>query len=111
MSFQKACDLAEVPMGEVVSVDLGGDYPIAVVNTDQGVFALRDECSHEEVPLSEGWVEGCSLECSAHGARFDLRTGAPLDPPAVRSVPTFPVQMDGTEIHIDQDNPIPSQEN
>lgn len=111
MSFHKVCTLADVPVGEVISVDLGGEAAIAVVNTEQGVFAVRDECSHEEMPLSEGWVEGCTLECSAHGARFDLRTGAPLDPPAVQSVPTYPVRIDGTEVFIDQDNPIPSQEN
>lgn len=110
MSFVRACALAEVPVGTVLAVDLGGPADIAVVNTVEGLFALRDVCSHEEVPLSEGEVEGCSLECSAHGARFDLHNGAPLEPPALRPVPTYPVRTDGTDIFIDPDNPIDSQE-
>jgi 3-phenylpropionate/trans-cinnamate dioxygenase ferredoxin component len=110
VSFVRACALAEVPLGAVISVDLGGPAAIAVANTDEGLFAIRDVCSHAEVPLSEGEITGCLLECSAHGARFDLRTGAPLDPPAVMPVPIYPVQTDGTDIFIDLDNPIASQE-
>jgi 3-phenylpropionate/trans-cinnamate dioxygenase ferredoxin component len=110
VSYVRACALAEVPVGSVVSLDLGGSAPIAVANTIDGLFAIRDVCSHAEVPLSEGEVEGCSLECSAHGARFDLHTGFPLDLPAVRPVPIYPVRLDGTDIFIDLDNPIESQE-
>jgi 3-phenylpropionate/trans-cinnamate dioxygenase ferredoxin subunit len=111
MSFTRACALADVPTDTAISVDLGGKDLVAVVNTAEGVFAVRDRCSHADVPLSEGWVEGCTLECSAHGARFDLRSGVPLDPPAVTHVPTYPVRIEAGDIYIDQDNPIASQEN
>lgn len=110
MSFVRACAEADLLEGSVLSIDLGGPDPIAVARTEQGFFAIQDRCSHADVPLSEGDVEGCTVECAAHGARFDLRTGIPLDPPAVQPVPVYPVHSDGTDIFIDFDNPITSQE-
>ncbi len=110
MSFVRACTVAEVPPGSVIAVDLGGDEDIAVVNTAQGFFAIQDLCSHAEVPLSQGEVDGCTLECLMHGSRFDLRTGFPLELPAVRPVPVYPVRVDGDDIFIDPDHPIDIQE-
>ena len=110
MSFVRACTLDEVPRGTVVPVDLGSDHEIAVVNTAEGVFAIRDLCSHAEYPLSEGEVDDCTLECLMHGSRFDLRTGFPLELPAIRPVPVYPVRIEGDDILIDPDNPIDIQE-
>ena len=41
---------------------------------------IRDICSHADVALSEGEVDGCTIECWLHGSRFDLRTGKPHRP-------------------------------
>lgn len=110
MSYVRACAVAEVPVGTSLAVDLGGDADIAVVNTAEGFFAIRDVCSHAEVALSYGDVDGCTLECYAHGSRFDLRTGIPLEPPANVPVPVYPVRIEDGDILIDPDNPIDSQE-
>jgi len=110
VSFVRACAVAEVPVGTAIPVDLGGDADIAVVNTVDGFFAIRDVCSHGEVPLSEGEIDGCTLECYMHGSRFDLRTGLPLELPAVVPVPVYPVRVDGDHVFIDPDSPIHIQE-
>ena len=109
MSFVRACALAEVPPGTAFAVDLG-DAGVAVVHTDAGLFAIRDECSHASVPLSDGDVDGCTLECSMHGSRFDLRTGLPLELPATTPVPVYPVRTEAGDVLIDLDNPIQIQE-
>ena len=110
MSFVLACTVAEVPVGSAVGVDLGGDADIAIVNTGAGFFAIRDVCSHAEVPLSDGDIDGCTLECYLHGSRFDLRTGFPLELPATRPVPVYPVRLDGDSVFVDPHNPIKIQE-
>ncbi len=110
MSFVRACAVAEVPVGAAIPVDLGGDADIAVVNTIEGFFAIRDVCSHAEVPLTDGEVDGCTIECYMHGSRFDLRTGQPLELPATQPVPTYPVRVDEGSVFIDPDNPIEYQE-
>ncbi|WP_409468025.1 non-heme iron oxygenase ferredoxin subunit [Streptomyces sp. HC307] len=68
--------------------------PVSLVLTEQQVFAIHDVCSHSAVSLSEGEVDGCTVECWLHASRFDLRTGHPLDPPATRPVPVYPVQVE-----------------
>ena len=110
MTFRLAATLDEVPVGTSIPVDLGGDAEVAVVNTADGVFAIRDVCSHAEVPLTDGEVEGCTIECYMHGSRFGLRTGEPLELPATQPVTIYPVRLDGTDIYVDIDNPI-NQEN
>jgi 3-phenylpropionate/trans-cinnamate dioxygenase ferredoxin component len=95
----RACALSEVPEGGTLAVEIEG-VPIALVRTGGEVFALHDVCSHEEVPLSEGDVEGCTLECWLHGSRFDVRTGKPTGPPATRPVPVYPVTVDGDDVYV-----------
>ena len=67
------------------------------------VHALEDLCSHDEIALSDGEVEGCTIECWKHGSQFDLVTGRPLQLPAVLPVRVFPVRIDESsgEILVD----------
>ena len=51
--------------------------------------------------LSEGEVDGCTLECWLHGSRFDLRTGKPTGPPASVAVPVYPVQVTDGDVLVD----------
>jgi 3-phenylpropionate/trans-cinnamate dioxygenase ferredoxin subunit len=67
------------------------------VPTEGEVFAIRDGCSHADVPLSEGEVEGTTVECWLHGSRFDLRSGKPTGLPATVPVPVYETKIaDGT---------------
>ena len=92
--FINACRLADVPINGSLKVDLDGT-DVAIVRTAEGVFAIRDACSHADVLLSEGEVDGCTIECWLHGSQFDLRTGAPLTLPAVVAVPVYEVRLSG----------------
>ncbi len=93
MSFVKVCAVDEIASGTAVSADIDG-LQVALVHADDGnVYAIRDECSHASVALSEGEIEGCTLECWLHGSRFDLRTGAPTGLPATEPVPVYPVEI------------------
>jgi 3-phenylpropionate/trans-cinnamate dioxygenase ferredoxin subunit len=105
MSFQRACAYAELVDGRPLRVEVDG-LDVAVVRDGDEVHAIEDECSHASVALSEGDVEGCTIECWMHGSRFDLRTGKPLGPPATEPVPVFPVRVEGDDVLIDTDNPL-----
>jgi len=87
----RAGDLA---MDTALKVDVAGQ-DVALVRCEEGVFAIGNHCSHADVDLSEGEVEGCALECWLHGSQFDLRTGRPLSLPALEPVPTYRVEIDG----------------
>jgi len=66
-----------------------------------GFYALSDTCTHRRGPLSEGTVEGAEVTCPWHGAKFDVRTGAVLGPPAGQAVKTYPVRVTGPDIEIE----------
>ena len=91
----------EVDHGHRVELSDDGEVAVALVRTEDRVFATEDRCSHEDYPLSEGWVEDHTLECALHGSRFDLETGDPDVPPAVTPVRVFPVRVEGDDVLVD----------
>ncbi len=78
------------------------DHPIAIFNIGGEYFAVEDNCSHEDTPLSDGYVdeETCTVECALHGSRFDLRTGKALSFPAIFPVKTFEAVVEGGELKV-----------
>lgn len=92
------CRLDDLPAGESVRADTMP--PIAVFNADGELYAIDDTCTHQDASLSEGWLEGCLVECPLHAASFDLRTGQPTCLPARRSVRTHRVTVDDGVIHV-----------
>jgi 3-phenylpropionate/trans-cinnamate dioxygenase ferredoxin component len=97
--FRRACALSDVPADGALGVEVNGQ-PVCVVRTGGEVFALRDVCSHEEVPLSEGEIYDHTVECWLHGSCFDLRTGKPTGPPATKPVATYQVKIDGDDVLV-----------
>ena len=105
MTFTRACALGDVAAGEALAVTVDG-VDLAVVRNGDDVYAIYDECSHAAIPLSEGEVESCEIECWLHGSRFDLRTGKPSGPPATDPVPTYPVRVEGDDVLVDVTSPL-----
>ncbi len=88
------CPLDELEDGGVRRFDVKG-RSLAVVRLGDDVYALGDRCSHAEVSLSDGEVDGeeCTVECPKHGSEFDLLTGEPRSLPATRPVPVYDVSV------------------
>lgn len=110
MSAQAVCDTSELAPGTTRVADLvtgaGSTVTIALIRTEDGEFyAIDDECSHGQVSLAEGELTGCEIECWAHGARFDVRTGEPTALPALSPVNAYAVSFDGTTVLVDVDHP------
>jgi 3-phenylpropionate/trans-cinnamate dioxygenase ferredoxin subunit len=98
-AFTRACALSELKDRTPLGVEIGGE-PVCLVKTGGEVFAIRDVCSHAEVPLSEGEVYDHTVECWLHGSCFDLRTGAPIGLPATEPVPVYPVKLEGDDVLV-----------
>ena len=74
---------------------------ICVARVGDEVFAIEDNCSHQDAALSEGEQNGYKIECWLHSAEFDLRTGDALTPPASQPVKTYPVSVDGNNVVVE----------
>ncbi|MBT8130624.1 MAG: non-heme iron oxygenase ferredoxin subunit [Gammaproteobacteria bacterium] len=77
-----------------------GDTLIAVFNVKGEFHAIEDVCTHDGEELTGGPIEGDEIVCPRHGARFCLRTGAALTPPAYDDVTVFPVRIENGRIQV-----------
>src|SRR5271163_2829157 len=100
MAFTKVATVAELPSGKSKQVTLNG-RKLALFNIDGNYYAIDDCCPHRGASLAEGPVAGTEVVCPWHLARFDVKTGAHLSPPAKKGVDTFKVQVVGEEIQVD----------
>ncbi|MGE0386100.1 MAG: non-heme iron oxygenase ferredoxin subunit [Gammaproteobacteria bacterium] len=79
------------------------DTAIAVFNVGGHIYAVEDICTHDAAPIAEGMIDGTDILCPRHGARFCLRTGAALTPPAYEPIACFPVKVDSGRILVRDD--------
>jgi 3-phenylpropionate/trans-cinnamate dioxygenase ferredoxin subunit len=98
--FIRVCSVGDVAKGEAVAANVAGTTIALVHADDDNFYAVYDECSHASIPLSEGEIDGCTLECWLHGSRFDLRTGQPTGLPATEPVPVYPVEIRDGDIYV-----------
>ena len=78
-----------------------GESEIGIFNVDGVFYAVDDYCTHERSSLSaEGFLEGDAVECSWHGARFSLLTGAALCLPATEPLCTYAISIEGKDVFL-----------
>ena len=74
--------------------------PILLANIDGVVYAIDNQCSHEDALLYNGALKGDCVECPLHGSRFSFKTGQPMEEPATEPVRTYPVSQEKDGIYI-----------
>jgi 3-phenylpropionate/trans-cinnamate dioxygenase ferredoxin subunit len=94
-----AADLAE---GEAISIPAGRRM-IAVARSQGAYFAIEDICTHDGAALTGGAIEGTQIICPRHGARFCLKTGEALTPPAYEPVRVFDTKIEGGHLWVRAD--------
>lgn len=99
-NWVKVAAAEDCPPGKLLSVETGNER-IVLANVDGDFYALIDQCSHQDLPLSDGELEGDRLECIYHGAKFDVCTGRAMQLPAIRPVKTFPVEVRDGDVFIE----------
>jgi len=101
MTATKICAFDELEPNQAIKVEIDG-VAIALVRDANGdVFAIGDTCTHGDISLSEGFVDGETLECWAHGSMFSLKTGKPLTLPAYDPVPVYQVDLIDGDVYVD----------
>ena len=89
--------------GSVEQAVLVGDASIGVANVEGEFFAFADVCTHDDGPVAEGELDDHIIECPRHGAKFDVRTGAVRQLPAVVPIPVYDVKIDGDTISVSKE--------
>jgi 3-phenylpropionate/trans-cinnamate dioxygenase ferredoxin subunit len=92
----------ELADGQTKSIAVGRRM-IAVVRSGANWYAIEDICSHDGAPLTGGEIEGAEIICPRHGARFCLRSGAALTPPAYEPVRVFETKIEDGHLWVRAD--------
>jgi 3-phenylpropionate/trans-cinnamate dioxygenase ferredoxin subunit len=92
--------LDQIVEGKPVKLTKAGKE-ICVARVGDEVFAIEDNCSHQDAALSEGEQNGYKIECWLHSAEFDLRSGEALTPPAVSPIKTYAVNVVGNDVVVE----------
>jgi 3-phenylpropionate/trans-cinnamate dioxygenase ferredoxin subunit len=88
--------------GQTKSIAVGRKM-IAIVRTGEAYFAIEDVCTHDGAPLTGGEIEGEQIICPRHGARFCLRTGEALTPPAYEPVRVYATKIEDGHLWVRAD--------
>ena len=95
----RVASLDELKSGTLLQVEAEGVKAV-VANVDGSVCALKDRCSHADFPLSDGEIDGGTLKCQYHGAKFDMCSGRALQLPAVRPVEVIDVLVEDDQVFL-----------
>ena len=100
VDFVKVAKTSELEPGQGRLVEAKGKQ-IALFNVEGKFFAIDNKCTHRGAPLAEGELSGYEVTCPRHDAKFDIRTGEVLGPPAKQPVACYSVRVTGTDIEVE----------
>ena len=104
------------------------DWMVMVANVDGSLYAVQGNCTHRNVPLVQGILEGQTVMCCQHSYKFDVTTGAvfernrsrgasapslgecagkPLTEPKARPLWVYPVKVEDGAIWVEVPDPLP----
>jgi len=92
VSWVSVAPAASIAPGDYATAELTHGF-VAVFNIDGEFFAIDDVCTHDGGGLAGGEVQDHQVICPRHGARFCLRTGKALTPPAYEPVRSYPTRV------------------
>ena len=98
--YEYVCMLEDLPEVGAAAADVNGTVVCIAHTADGDVHCIDDTCTHANVSLAEGELDGCTLECWLHGSRFDVITGVPSGPPATEPVAVHHVSIDGDDVYV-----------
>jgi nitrite reductase/ring-hydroxylating ferredoxin subunit len=88
-----------IPEGEVVPATVEGKQ-LALYQAEGAYFATDNVCTHEHAYMSDGYLDGCIIECPLHQATFDIRSGKVLNGPAAVDLCVYPVKVVGHGVFV-----------
>lgn len=93
--------ITDIPPGKMQKITADGKE-ILVANIDGNFYAMNDTCTHAGASLSEGSLEGHTVTCGWHGAKFDCKTGNLAAFPAkIKDLQSYKVTVESENIFLE----------
>ncbi len=100
MPWVTVCAVDDLPAGAMRRFPVAG-LQVAVYHLEDGFYATAAICTHERADLTKGELRGTRVSCPLHGARFDVRTGRVLSPPAFKPLKVYAVRVTDGSVQVD----------
>ncbi len=84
----------------MAGVELEGRQ-VLLSNLGGEVYAVDGVCTHEESPLSQGFMMEGRVVCQLHLSQFDLKTGEVYNPPATQPLKRFNVKIQEGAVFVE----------
>jgi 3-phenylpropionate/trans-cinnamate dioxygenase ferredoxin subunit len=97
--FIRVGNVSEIPDPGRKPVEVD-DRLVVVIHAAGHFYAIDDVCTHDGGPLGEGPLEGFTIACPRHGAKFDIRDGRALTMPATKATVTHDVKLVGEDVWV-----------
>jgi anthranilate 1,2-dioxygenase ferredoxin subunit len=101
----RLCDVSDVSDDLPFRAEIEG-FAYAIFQAGNQYYVTADLCTHGPGLLSDGFIDGCEVECPFHQGRFDVRTGAPTAPPCEVPIKVWAPLVRDDAIFIDVDSPL-----
>lgn len=83
--------------GQMIGIEKEGKS-ILIANVNGTYYAIGNICTHMGCNISDGTLNGDTVQCPCHDSTFNVKTGAVVKGPANKSEPTFTLRVDGDKI-------------
>ena len=91
--------IADLEASSHLEAEVDG-YRVRITRVNGTLYAFEDRCTHDDSPFDDATIEDCEIICPRHGARFSLRSGEALGPPAYEPLRIFDVREAGERIEV-----------
>jgi 3-phenylpropionate/trans-cinnamate dioxygenase ferredoxin subunit len=105
--FEKVAETSEIPLGEMKAFKFA-EKEVLIANVNGSYFAMGNICTHMSGDLSKGTLEGNTVTCPKHKAKFDVTTGKVVSGPKVflmylriKDESTYAVKVEGKDILLE----------
>ena len=106
MEYIKVANTSELPSNKMKIVVVAGK-DVLLANVEGSYYAINNKCTHMGGSLAQGSLDGTTVTCPKHGARFDLKTGIAVGEAKigfikikVKDEVNYTVKVEGSDILI-----------
>ena len=113
MPLEKLCKTTDIPENSAKKFTIG-EFDIAIFNVEGEFYAVDRKCTHMKGNLAKGQIEGATVKCPLHGAKFNLKTGELMEQPGTiagwfkkgKNTTVYKLKVKNDELYVDLPSPV-----
>lgn len=79
---------------------------LALFRINDEYFVTSNVCTHQFALMTDGYLDGCYIECPMHQGRFHIPTGEAQGPPVSKPLKTYETRVEGNDILVSFTNSL-----